>query len=426
MRNRLKLCLLIIGMTHLVCILLCFYQSRNTSVSVSSSYGKNIEQRFSKADRSFDDMELYVRMTSSVPALSKLYKSVLVQSLRYFWPDVSSMVVVLDQENSKDHELGNRLRNIFPFPRICYMDNITVPGFSGKDRMQRDMFYPERCTSKKYVAFVDTDTMFISRIVREMLFTENKPIFIAIYGKELHTNWVNVAHTTAKLLKTKEVMRCMSNFPIVISVEHIVEARRYIETLHKMAFDQALIHMKTGQLSQFNVMCQYLWMFHRSEYEFHFQLQVIDTHLSSSYRVDPESINAVITEEQRRPIARVCMHYTKTQGWYKQEIYTHLFKSSICFAGGFEICPETCKLYSRSSLRVEMFKFGNVDWRWDGRCINAQEEHYNKLVKYANAEYSAVIRNACKEVDNLIWSESSIKRRYKYSKARIRPPDKRG
>ena len=104
-------------------------------------------------------------MTGRVSIFRMFYNNVLVQSMRYFWPDISSMVVVLDQKKPDEHKYGDTIRTTFPFPRICYMANLTVPGYSGKDRMQRDMFYAEQCTSKRYVAFVDTDTMFITRIV---------------------------------------------------------------------------------------------------------------------------------------------------------------------------------------------------------------------------------------------------------------------
>ena len=60
------------------------------------------------------------------------------------------------------------------------------------------------CTSKKYLAFVDTDTMLITRIVPEMLFDGGKPIVIGVYGKVLENGvYKSVAKTTAKLFKTQ-------------------------------------------------------------------------------------------------------------------------------------------------------------------------------------------------------------------------------
>ena len=82
------------------------------------------------------DMDLYLRMTST-KQLAKFYDKVLVQSMYYFLPDNFSMVVVLDNENHRDHQFGNIIQNTFPSPRICYMDSINIWGYSGRYRMQR-------------------------------------------------------------------------------------------------------------------------------------------------------------------------------------------------------------------------------------------------------------------------------------------------
>ena len=356
----------------------------------------------------YSDMVVYLRMTSAVPQFINFYENILVRSMRYFWPDISSMVVVFDQEKVTDHVFGNLIRKTFPFPRICYMDNLTVPGYSGKDRMQRDMFYPERCTSKKYVAFVDTDTMFITRIVPEMLFNEGKPIIIAVYGKEISSIWVKIANFTANLFKTKEVMKCMTYFPVVLKVDHIIQARLYIEKLHNQPFDEVFIKMDQGRISQFNIMCQYIWLFHRNEYEFHFQLQVKDTKLPISYRVNTLEINKNISEKQKWPIARLCAHYKRIDQWQTQKAYRDLLTSSLCFSGGFELCPDKCKVYDRTSLRKYMFEFAKVDWRWDSRCHEVQEEHYRRIARHASEEYSNIIQKGCHEIDTLKWSAYSV------------------
>ena len=357
-----------------------------------------------KSMSAYGDMELYLRMTSTVPLFTNFYENVLVRSMRYFWPYISSMVVVLDQEKPQDHVFGNSSRYTFPFPKICYMDNLTVPGYTGKDRMQRDMFYPERCTSKKYVAFVDTDTVFITRIIPEMLFADGKPIVIGVYGRELLRHWKDKAHSTTILFKTKEVMRCMTYFPVVLKVDHIIQARQHIEKLHGMPFDEVLIRLKAKSFSQFNIMCQYIWLFHRNEYQFHLQLQVNVTNILHSYRVDALEMNKNISEEQKMPIARVCAHYKTVKGWETQKTHIDLFRSSICFVGGFELCPEKCKAYNRTTLRQYMFDFNGNDWRWDSRCLAVQQEHYRRLARHTDEEYSNIIRKGCHEVDTLTWS----------------------
>ena len=410
MIRRIKVCVVILTMIILMSILFIGQQHRVFSL-VSSSLPNSViheTNMFKTGDETslscYRDMELYLRMTSTVPLFTNLYENVLVRSIQYFWPDISSTVVVLDQEKPQDHVFGNSTRNTFPFPKICYMEKFTIPGYTGKDRMQRDMFYPERCTSKKYVAFVDTDAVFITRIIPEMLFADGKPIVIGIYGKEISSHWIDMAHSTANLFKTKEVMRCMTYFPVVLKVDHIIQARQYIEKLHDMPFDDVFIKMHTGAISQFNIMCQYIWMFHRNEYEFHLQFQIRETKLPTSYRVDTIEMNNNLSEVQKRPVARVCNHYKYIYGWQTQEEHRNLFRSSICFAGGFELCPEKCKAYNKTSLRRDMFHFSDQDWRWDSRCLEVQEEHYRRLARHTSCEYANVILRGCHEVDTLAWS----------------------
>ena len=68
------------------------------------------------------------------------------------------------------------------------------------------------------------------------------------------------------------------------------------------------------------------------------------------------------------------------------------------------MCSEICKAYDKKSLRKYMFSFSLHDWRWDNRCLEVQEEHYRRLARYANEDYSNVIRRGCHEVDTLRWS----------------------
>ena len=359
-----------------------------------------------------ENMDLYLRMTTGHPILVKIYTGVFAQSMRYFWPDKYAVAVVLDGEKPKDHVFGEAIRKQFPFPKLCFMDPPTVPGYSGFDRMQRDMFYPENCTSKKYVGYVDTDTMFITRVIPEMLFIEDKPIIIGVYGNTTNNYWSVSSHSTANIFKTKEVMKCMSYFPVILKVEHVIQMRRYLEKLHNMPFDEILQKLKSNldsgaasRFAQFNLMCQYVWMFHRNEYVFHLQFQPRPHQVIVPKREDPTYYDKMVTAEQKFPIARTSVHYKYVPwDWRKQETYRHLLRSGICFSGGFELCPDKCKQYNRSSVRTEMFEFDLMNWTWDKRCIMAQEHHYREAAKYASSNYSDIIRKACNEVDTLTWS----------------------
>ena len=54
---------------------------------------------------------------------------------------------------------------------------------SGRQRMIWDYFYPEAYTKAKYVAFMDTDAMFVTTVTPDSLFKDNiKPVVNARIG----------------------------------------------------------------------------------------------------------------------------------------------------------------------------------------------------------------------------------------------------
>ena len=378
---------------------------RNIPSMQKSQNGNTSEVLADKTLNAYANMDIYLRMTTASPILIKLYERVLVQSMKYFWPDSYSMVVVLDQEKPEDHVFGNTIEKSFPFPRICFMDTLSISGFPGKDRMQRDMIYPEKCISKKYVAFVDTDTMFITRIVPELLFVEGKPIVIGIYGHEAHKTGRGTAKSTAAMLKTKHVMKCMSYFPVIMKVEHVIELRQYLEKLHNKSVEDIFRNARLSYYDwcQYDLMCLYVWMFHRSEY--HFRLQFSKGPYTEG-REDPVYYEREVTPEQKLPIVRSSAHYKyiKAGDWKTQKAYTELLRTGICYAGGFELCPEKCEHYNSSSLWTQMFEFEGQYWTWDSRCFVAQEDHLKTIAKHASSEYNDIIRKACNEVETLSWS----------------------
>ena len=350
-----------------------------------------------------DDIAVYLRMTTAKELFPRLYESVVVRSISYFWPKLASLFVVLDAERSEDHVFGGTIQKSFPYPRVCYMEPITNANLSGYDRMQRDMFYPEKCTSKKLVGFIDTDTIFIARVIPEVLFEDGKPIIIAVYGTTPDWTWDLAARSTAAIFKTKEVMKCMTYFPVIFKVEHIIAVRNYLEKLHNMSIENILHTKQSGFFSQFNLMCHYVWTFHRHEYSFYFQHKHFPTSLSKG-REDASYYKKYILPDNTHPFPRISDHYKYHNiygNWKNQGTFRKLLKAGVCYAGGFERCSEKCKPFKKDSLRKEMFIFDHNDWTWDTRCISAQRKYYDETSKYDTPEYREVIQKACDEVDTL-------------------------
>ena len=136
------------------------------------------------------------------------------------------------------------------------------------------MFHADQCFQRKYVEFVDTDTLFVTRVTSGLLFEDGKPIIIGQFRINEDHWWANAAKATLIALGQKKVFRCMSYFPVIFETEHIIEMREYMAKLHKMEFNLVFQKFSRGDgFSQFNIMCNYVWHFHRGDYRFHAQLR---------------------------------------------------------------------------------------------------------------------------------------------------------
>ena len=159
---------------------------------------------------------LYVRFASFNPRWPKEYEDVLLRSMRIFFPmDRAKLLIVLDDENKGDHQLGERLKTIWPKPDVCYLKpgDPTMYKNAGNRRMYLDMVYPENCMGIEYVGYIDTDTFFDTIVTPQLLFDtkdNNKPIIVAKIGNNIFDSW---ARATFNFLKKKEALQCMSTSP---------------------------------------------------------------------------------------------------------------------------------------------------------------------------------------------------------------------
>ena len=136
---------------------------------------------------------------------------------------------MLDDNNKLDHAYGRVLSAIWPYPRLCYRKPAKDPRIyqhGERKRMYWDGFYPEACTTAEYVGFIDTDTLWSSLVTPESLFENGKAVVLPRIGKHSWKCWADV---TDFMLGYKEVPQCMSYFPVMIKVAHIIELRKFVE-----------------------------------------------------------------------------------------------------------------------------------------------------------------------------------------------------
>ncbi|KAL3856472.1 hypothetical protein ACJMK2_011226 [Sinanodonta woodiana] len=385
---------------------LCTYGTYESTETTPSVYKSNYNKHGKASQDAFEGLELYLRMSSKF--LDK-YDNILLPSLKYFWPGNVSIVVVLDEESAEDKDLGKTLPLRYPYPRVEFQKPIhrSIYHSRGHERMQRDFFYPEDKIKKQYVGFIDTDTVFVTRVIPELLFEEGKPVIIGNYGKYFRPLFRKEESLgTVKMLQLKEIMRCMAYFPVIMKVSHIVELRKYVEKVHKKPFDEVFKISSNGPFSQFSIMCQYVWTFHREEYKFYFHLRSYNNGTWHGEDNPPGRepymfYQTNVTEEQKIPKPRSSIHLRYHDNWKNPDTLRSVIKTGICFSGGFDVCPEKCKHLNRSALQNELYYFEYNNWSWDKRCLDQQRKHYALVDERRNDITLQALATGCAEVERL-------------------------
>ena len=357
-------------------------------------------------------VELALRMNSN-PKFVKLYTTWFLKTLKLFWPeDQLKLTLVLDEESKNDHRTGEKLSKMWPRPNIVYLKpgNTSMYDSNQRRRMFLSYFYPENYVTADYVGFVDADTMFTTVITPEMLFTDGKPTVQARIGEPFwQQHWECWSDVTEYFLGEKEALQCMSYFPIIIKVQHIIELRKFAEKRFHKPFLQIFrnsFHFENDYfkgtiyndcMCQFSVICNYIWYHHREEYDFHLQMTPDDTWYGEHRRDSQQTINYLkgIDQKYKVPKPRVAIHarhYTENgeyiSGNYidinKEPYFSQLerkVREGLCFSVGFDRCPKQCYSFEKTSLQITLYSFEMFDWIWDPRCLDEQRKHY-KSVEY--------------------------------------------
>ena len=337
---------------------------------------------------------LYVRFTSG-DRWDQEYKDILIRTMRLFFPtERAKLVVVLDDEKEDDHELGKTISNEWPFPKVCYSKegDQSIYHNLGKSRMYLDMFHPEKCSTAPYIGFIDTDTFFSTYVTPSILFENGRPVIVAKIGSSTYPCW-DLA--TEIFLGKKEVLQCMSTFPVMVKTEHLVEMRERLSAQHDKPFDLLFrdAPIEAGGpfcICQFSIMCNYFWYYHRDEYSWHIEMVPNDnmntlklTHSMASKQYYQKEIDSHLTV----PIPRSTIHirYLILNGVkFEQqepplEVMEGFIRESLCYSAGFDFCPKSCRMYHRNKIHKNLFNFEFTSWLWDKRCRKEQERHYKEV-----------------------------------------------
>ena len=357
-------------------------------------------------------LELVIR-TSSFPMFVRLYSTWFLKSLKLFWPEHrENLTLVLDEENKKDHDVGNRYSQQWPYPKIFYRkpgDPSIYRSFQ-RWRMFLSYFYAEEYTSAEYVGFVDTDTLFTTVVTPNMLFVGGKPTVQARIGQPyFQTNNQCWSDVTEYFLGEKEVLQCMTYFPVIFKVQHVVEFRKFAEKrfgkpfleIFRKSFDFKNEAIPGGDcVCQYSIICNYLWYHHRDEYDFHLQMTPNINWTGDHRRESQQSLEYFRSIDAKHliPKPRVSMHgrhymegrryVTLFEDMLREPFRSQLkyrLKEGLCHSILLDRCPEKCQGIHKNSLQLSLYSFEMIDWTWDTRCLDEQRKHYEdvkKLITY--------------------------------------------
>lgn len=343
------------------------------------------------------DFGLYLRLYSGK---SMEYYSMFLASFKYFWFLPVNITVVLD-DTPEDREFSKQIAVIFPFPKICFSRKIDPKFYRGRGWLlqQLSMFYADECVDYKYVGFIDTDTFFTTPVTPELLFNGTKPIVIGTFGN----TFVPMQRGTRLALGMEEVFKCMTYFPVIMKLKHLVEMRAFITKLHKTDFLSAFKNISSVYVSQFGIMCNYMWYHHRDEYQFHAQITDKDSHTQGQgfhwkeipSRPPCEYFSNTFTPALMYPKARSSIHFRHHPDYLT---VADLIRPGICHSGGFQWCPDVCRTVDRSALHKELFLFEDLDWTWDPRTKEAQDRHYVNVAQFYSSSVKTGILQGCHDI----------------------------
>ena len=355
------------------------------------------------------NFKIYVRLTSR-PKFTEQLENWLFKSMELFFPKhLASTIVVFDSEKKADREYAAEVvRKYDRFDlNVCYMEPVpeTIIHKWGKERMYLDMMHADFCNLTGYVGFVDVDTLFVTAVTQDIMFEDGKPIVAGRIGIPRMPCWIDTAEY---ILGLKQVMQCMSYFPVVFKVDHIVEMRRYVEKLHGKPFKEvfriapAAVKVDSTCFCHYSIMCNYMWYFYRNSYAWH--LQLVPLGKWDGTGAIPSMVNATYFEKEvlaseKVPIPRSSIHvrHFMLNGKYQDAImapvwYTNkVLKEGFCYSFGHDICPEHCKEFSSTKLQDSLFAFENYRWQWDPRCLETQFKHYEVVKDFRLREPNGFI-----------------------------------
>lgn len=226
------------------------YSTKNTSlIYISSKYFDIYDKKYIKQWN-----KISICLFTSMHHASQGYISTVMNNYNMFWPsNIGKKVILLDKGFEYLETYITEKWNV-------YYEEYNL---KGRIRQQYSFYIAYKyCSPNKYIAYMDSDSVFTMKVSKFMLFDDlNKPFFL--YTNKIRMKNFNPLH----ILKFNQSKwgDGMISFPVLIYTEHLIHLNAYLHKIYKSTIESII---NKYFASQFCVILEYIKKYYRYKYHF--------------------------------------------------------------------------------------------------------------------------------------------------------------
>ena len=354
--------------------------------------------------KNFPNVTFMVR-TSAKPNLVEQFYCVLLRMTVLFWPAAyGKVVVVLDAESKPNRAFGNillnQMRKYFPEYEMNVFFEPIPKMIRSLDYVERSVGYTAQLystfiadlyTKDKIISYMDTDSLILTPITKQVLFKEGK---LKVLGFDFTNNNVPFWKiTTEKAIGLPMIANFMEHFPQLIYRETYAKCRKHMFKMFNttdLIEILALLYRSSQRVSPYNIIMHYAWYFERDRYYWH--LKIGQELVNSRNRVVPKGFE--IQPRDVQPAFIAILHGYKK--WQREPVIPG-YCASLAFQG-YNTTECTEQLCDTADTAYESCKSGKRC------CTRVTGEHFRDVYQLLKSNIHSVNVSKAEQVERLAAS----------------------
>ena len=356
---------------------------------------------------------LFLRMSGSrQDHLFRFYCHLYRTFVMYWPPSLGKFVIVLDKEGKDDYKFAakvtNETKSYFPdykmevlyepLPQKDDILNVNDGHPRGYTRQLWSSFFIDQYTNDSIIAWMDSDTAFLTPVTKSTIFAGTKLRAIATQPEITSFRfWVKHWVATNEIaLGLPFVADFMTYFPVYIYRDTFTHCREYLlKRFNSTDLEEVFPKFfetngaEVLRLSPVNVVLNYAWYFERDRYDWSFEitrnLTEYNEEFLKGYAIGPEYVRTILAEPQ------TAFHSMKTKGmWIWSKI---LISYCLSHRAAGNTTVDICTNHMPNAAFKDNFPLFNYDLQFitnplrspcnagnnSFTCLRILERHYNQV-----------------------------------------------